>query len=66
MLKVREAVEKEVKEKNLNETDAKKLLVTTIKVVSGFHYYCRLKFKPNSFHQYNRLPLSLLHTCVTL
>ena len=32
MLKVREAVEKEVKEKNLNEADAKKLLVTTIKV----------------------------------
>ena len=32
MPKVREAVEKEVKEQNLNETDAKKLLVTTIKV----------------------------------
>ena len=34
MAQVREAVEKEVKEKNLDETDAKKLLVTTIKVLA--------------------------------
>ena len=31
-MKVREAVEKEVEEKNLDETEAKKLLVTTMKV----------------------------------
>ena len=44
MLKVREAVEKEVKEKNLNEEEAKTLLVTTIKVclllMSG---YCQAR-----------------------
>ena len=34
MAQVREAVEKEVKEKNLDETEAKKLLVTTIKVLA--------------------------------
>ena len=34
MVQVREAVEKEVKEKNLDETEAKKLLVTTIKVLA--------------------------------
>ena len=34
MGQVREAVEKEVKEKNLDETEAKKLLVTTIKVLA--------------------------------
>ena len=32
LVKVREAVEKEVEEKNLDETEAKKLLVTTMKV----------------------------------
>ena len=32
---MREAVEKEVKEKNLNEADANTLLVTTIKVRFG-------------------------------
>ena len=39
MLKVREAVAKEVKEKNMNDADAKKLLVTTIKVISFFLIY---------------------------
>ena len=32
LVKVREAVEKEVEEKKLDETEAKKLLVTTMKV----------------------------------
>ena len=40
---MKEAVEKEVKEKNLNEVDAKRLLVTTIKVCQIILAYCQVR-----------------------
>ena len=62
MAQVREAVEKEVKEKNLDETEAKKLLVTTIKVLALsiiiYNQHCdnKVVIIINLF-QHNGLPL---------